>query len=148
MHQGLRGYPKWFYRVLISSFLLLTASGFLLIPNAFDLRLEWHMPWHLASSQRLAVVTLHAALAFLIVAQMGALWSVHMRLGWRHHKNIKSGFLLVSTLLVLILTGLGIYYLGETWAVTSSVSHTLAGLLLPCLLIYHIVIGRSRERLH
>jgi hypothetical protein len=72
---------------------------------------------------------------------------VHMRLGWRHHKNIKSGFPLVGTLLALVLTGLGIYYLGEAWAETSSVSHILVGLLLPCLFIYHILIGRSRERL-
>ena len=109
----MRGYPKWFYRFLVASFVLLTLSGLLLIPNALDMRLEWDMPWRLAGSQQLTIVAIHAILAFLIVSQMGALWSVHMRIGWRHHKNIKTGLSLVAILLALILTGIGIYYLGD-----------------------------------
>ncbi|HLD09322.1 MAG TPA: hypothetical protein VJB68_04690 [Methylophilaceae bacterium] len=143
----MRGYPKWFYRFLVASFVLLTLSGLLLIPNALDMRLEWDMPWRLAGSQQLTIVAIHAILAFLIVSQMGALWSVHMRIGWRHHKNIKTGLSLVAILLALILTGIGIYYLGDEWSVPASAAHILIGLILPCLFGYHIVMGRSRERL-
>ena len=68
----------------------------------------------LGGAVRLAVVTLHATLTFLIVSQLGALWSVHMRIGRRHHKNLKTDLGLVTILLRLLFTEVGIYYAVET----------------------------------
>lgn len=143
----MRGYPKWFYRFLIWTFTFLTVTGFLLIPNALDMRLDWDVAWHLNGAIRLAVVTLHASIAFLIVSQLGALWSVHMRIGWRHHKNLKTGLSLVAILLGLVITGLGIYYAGEDWSVPASASHIIIGLFIPIVLVLHIIAARTKEKL-
>ncbi len=71
-----------------------------------------------------------------------------MRIGWRHHKNIRSGLSMVFTLLALILTGIGIYYLGEDLSISASVAHILIGFSLPCFFIYHIVAGRTYHKIH
>ncbi|MBA3695665.1 MAG: hypothetical protein H0W85_02600 [Methylotenera sp.] len=143
----MRGYPKWFYRFLIFSFTLLTLTGFLLIPNALDMRLDWDVSWHLPGAMRLAVVALHATIAFLVVSQLGALWSVHMRIGWRHHKNLPTGLGLVAVLLGLVLTGLGIYYAGEDWSVPASASHIIIGIFIPFVLVWHIMAARHKQKL-
>lgn len=144
----MRGYPKWFYRFIIWSFALLTVTGFLLIPNALDMRLDWDVKWHLPGAIRLATVALHATMAFIVISQLGALWSVHMRIGWRHHKNLKTGLGLVAILAGLLITGLGIYYAGEDWSVPASTAHIIIGLFIPIILVLHIVAARSHEKLH
>lgn len=143
----MRGYPSWFYQSLIISFLILVVSGLLLIPNALVFRLEWNVAWYFPETVRLWVVALHLLIAFFVVSQLGALWSVHMRIGWRHHKNIISGLSMIAILLALILTGIGIYYLGEKLSLPASVAHILIGICLPCLFIYHIVAGRTHNKL-
>ena len=143
----MRGYPSWFYRSLIIGFLILVISGLLLIPNALVFRLEWDITWYFPEAIRFWVVALHVLIAFFVISQLGALWSVHMRIGWRHHKNIRSGLSMVGVLLALVLTGIGIYYLGEKLSVSASVAHMLIGFSLPCLFIYHIVAGRTHNKL-
>lgn len=144
----MRGYPSWFYRFLVASFSLLIISGFFLIPNALVFRLEWELAWYFPEALRLWIVALHVLVGFFVISQLGALWSVHMRIGWRHHKNIKSGLSMVFVLLALVLTGVGIYYLGEQFSVSASVLHMLIGFSLPCLFFYHIVAGKTHNKLH
>lgn len=144
----MRGYPSWFYRILIVSFTSLIISGLLLTPNALVFRLEWNIAWYFPEAIRLWVVAFHVLVGFFVASQLGALWSVHMRIGWRHHKNIRSGLSMVFTLLALVLTGIGIYYLGEDLSVSASVAHILIGFSLPCLFIYHIVAGRTYHKIH
>ncbi|MGB4812003.1 MAG: hypothetical protein WBP13_05930 [Methylophilaceae bacterium] len=144
----MRGYPKWFYQFLIMSFLLLCISGFLLIPNALMFRLEWDVTWIFPEEKRLWLVALHVLVGFISTLQLGALWSVHMRIGWRHHKNINSGIGMSLILLALILTGIGIYYLGETFSVSASVAHILIGVSLPFLFAFHIYAGRTHQKIH
>jgi hypothetical protein len=143
----MRGYPKWFYRFLIWSFTFLTVTGFLLIPNALEMRLDWDVSWHLPGAVRLTIVALHATVAFLVASQLGALWSVHMRIGWRHHKNLKTGLGLVAILLGLVFTGLGIYYAGEDWSVPASATHIIIGIFIPIVLVWHIIAARRHEKL-
>ncbi len=144
----MRGYPSWFYRTLIVGFTSLIISGLLLIPNALLFRMEWEVVWYFPEAIRLWVVALHALVGFLVVSQLGALWSVHMRIGWRHHKNIISGFSMTFILISLVVTGVGIYYLGEKFSVSASIAHILIGFSLPCLFIYHIIAGRTHHKLH
>ena len=54
------------------------------------------------------LAALHAAGGFALLLPMGALWSVHMRSGWRRRQQRASGLLLR-----LALTALGVYYAGE-----------------------------------
>lgn len=144
----MRGYPSWFYRSLLIIFSVLIFSGLFLIPNALVFRLEWSINWYFPETVRLWMAALHVLVGFLVVSQLGALWSVHMRIGWRHHKNLISGFSMVFILLALVLTGVGIYYLGEKFSVPASVAHILIGFSLPGIFIYHIVTGRTNHKLH
>jgi hypothetical protein len=144
----MRGYPKWFYHMLIVSFTVLVLSGLALIPNMLLFRLDWDVAWFLPEAKRLWLVAIHVLVAFLVISQLGALWSVHMRIGWRHHKNMGSGIIMVVVLVALTITGVGIYYLGESLTKAASLSHLLIGLCFPCLLVYHIIAGRTRYKLH
>jgi ABC-type spermidine/putrescine transport system permease subunit II len=143
----MRGYPSWFYKLLLIAFGLLVVSGILLIPDALEFRLEWDITWHLPGNQRLIDVALHAMVAFVVASIFGAIWSVHMRIGWRHRKNIKSGIFLAAILLFLIVSGIGIYYLADTVSVMASATHIIFGITLPCLMAYHIIVGRGREQI-
>ncbi len=143
----MRGYPSWFYHSLIISFFVLVISGILLIPNALVFRLEWNVAWYFPEAVRSCVVALHVLIAFFVVSQLGSLWCIHMRIGWRHHKNIISGLSMISILLALVVTGIGIYYLGEKFSLLASVVHIMIGFCLPYLFIYHIVAGRAHNKL-
>jgi heme A synthase len=138
----MRGYPGWFYSLLVMTVMILFATGCLLTPTMLDLRLEWEMSWRLGGDQRIAVVALHAALSFLMFALLGALWSVHMRAGWRHRKHWRSGLGMVALMIFLLASAIGIYYFGDEQAATASaVSHLAAGSLAFLLFGYHAVIG-------
>lgn len=141
----MRGYPAWFYPLLLLTVAILFATGCLLAPTMLDLRLEWDMPWRLGGDQRIAVAALHAVLSFLMFALLGSLWSVHMRAGWRHRKHWRSGLGMVALMLFLLASAIGIYYLGdEQAAMASAVSHLAAGALAFLLFGYHAVIGYRR----
>jgi hypothetical protein len=137
-----KGYPRWFERVLVVSSVLVYASGCLLVPNTLEVRTAWGSGWHLLSGSRVPLAALHTALAFLMMMIIGALWSVHMRAGWRRHRQRWSGLLLASTYLLLMATAVGIYYLSnETWANLAGLSHMLLGVALLAPFAWHAVVG-------
>lgn len=145
----LRGYPTWFYQLLLAIILAMLGTGLLLIPAALEMRLEWEVPWRLQGDAQIGTAALHALMSFLMMVVVGALWSVHMRAGWRHRKNHRSGLFMAALMLFLLLSALGIYYFADdAWSLDASVIHMVAGLLLPTLLLYHIVRGRKMHRLH
>lgn len=82
-----------------------------------------------------------AAYAFLIVG--GAMIPVHITLGWNTRRNLKSGLTLAGTCLVLAVTALGLYYLGDeisrNWV---SIVHWVVGLIVIPALLVHALIGR------
>ena len=139
----MRGYPRWFYTALMVTIAILVVTGGLLAPTAFELRLEWEVPWRLAADHHIIVAALHAAISFLMLAMVGALWSVHMRAGWKRKRSLYTGIGLLFFLGALGFTAIGIYYLGDDKAsVISSVAHMCLGAALPLLLAIHDVIGR------
>ncbi|HEX5055095.1 MAG TPA: hypothetical protein VFX02_01215 [Gammaproteobacteria bacterium] len=143
----MKGYPKWFFSLINGAVIALFLSGCLLAPATLDLRLEWDMPWRLEGAQRVLTVSLHALLAFIVLMLVGALWSVHMRFNWRHRKQRCSGLGLAILWLFLMLTGLGIYYLGDAQAsVVAAVSHMAAGVLVIFWFAWHVVRGRRDAR--
>ena len=127
----MKGYPKWFSAGMITvlmSFLILT--GYLLAPTTLELRLQWSMPWRLTADDRIWMAALHALGAMIIFSLMGALWSLHMRQEWRRKKSRWSGTGMVVCLILLGLTGLGIYYFGnEKLSNFSSLSHLVLGIV-------------------
>jgi len=136
-------HERWVY--VIGSLLLLTGLGWLVchfllaVPNAFG---ETQHPleplW----------LKLHggAAMAFLIV--IGSLLPIHITRAWRLGKNRTSGAVMLFLLALIILTGYGLYYLGDEqtrpWI---SLVHWLVGLVVAALLPLHVWLGqRGRGR--
>ncbi|MCJ9428657.1 hypothetical protein [Kordiimonas marina] len=138
----MKGYPKLFGWTLILTAFGLLLSGLLLIPSMLDFRLEMDVPWRLGASARLMTAALHAGVAFLMLMFLGALWSVHMRGHWRKGKHRVSGSLLVSSFVLMALTGLGIYYFGgEGLSLGASIAHVGAGLFGTGLFLWHGIRG-------
>lgn len=78
-----------------------------------------------------------AAMAFLIV--FGTLLGHHVPLGWRQKSQRPSGGILIGLCGVLILTGWGLYYLGnERLRHWTSLTHCILGIASPLVLIVHI----------
>lgn len=144
----IKGYPTWFYSVVMWVVAILFLSGCLLAPTTINLKLEWNVPWRLSSEQHIGIAAAHAALSFLMMGILGALWGIHMRAGWKRRKNHHSGIGLLISMLLLGITAIGIYYLGdEQVSVYSSVTHMIIGIIVPVFLLAHIVIGR-RYQIH
>ena len=80
--------------------------------------------------------------AFLIIA--GAMIPVHIRLGWHLDRHRWTGSTLASTCVLLTLTALGLYYLGDElmrhWV---SLVHWSVGLLAIPALLVHALRGRQ-----
>jgi uncharacterized protein YybS (DUF2232 family) len=143
----MNGYPNAFNHLLRLVLGMVFASGVLLIPNALDMRLGWHVPWALGGDLRAWMVSSHAASVYLTLLLAGALWTVHMRAGWLRQENVASGISLVLALSLLALTGLLLYYAGDEDLINSAVvMHIILGLMLPALLVGHIL-GARRARL-
>jgi hypothetical protein len=145
----MKGYPSWFYWMLMLIVALLFVSGCLLLPTTLELKLEWGVPWRLTADQHIGVAALHTAFSFLVLAVIGALWSIHMRAGWKRRRNHQTGLSLLILMLLLGITAIGIYYLGDDRAsMFSSVLHMAIGLVIPLLLAIHVVIGRRYHSHH
>lgn len=94
----MKGYPKWFSRRFITLLMsILFLSGLFLIPTTLENQLEIQVPWRLEPSSRILVAGTHALFAFIAIALLGALWSIHMRTEWKRGTNRVSGLSLVLT---------------------------------------------------
>lgn len=142
----MKGYPRWFLRALIAAVLLIFISGGLLAPTTLVLRADIDMA-RLPGGARIALAALHAASGFAMAMLVGALWAVHMRSGWRRHRQRGSGLLLVAVLVLLALSAVGIYYLGDdTLGALAAFLHLGLGLALAGPLGWHWVRGRRARR--
>ncbi|MED5621163.1 hypothetical protein [Ideonella sp. BN130291] len=145
----MKGYPRWFQPALLAGSLGLYASGCLLAPTTLQLRADWDLAWRLAANARIGMAALHATLAFVVLMFVGALWSVHMRSGWRRHRQKSSGLLVALPALLLALTGVAVYYLAdEAWANVAALVHLGVGVLLLLPFLWHLVAGRRLRRRH
>ena len=148
----MKGYPRWFRPTLLGSSLGLYLSGCLLAPTTLQLRAAWELGWRLGAGARIGMAALHAAFAFMAMLLVGALWSVHMRSGWRRHKQKASGLLIALPSLALTLTAVAIYYLAdEDIANVAALVHLALGLAVLLPFVWHLVAGRRlllRRRHH
>ncbi|MDI1259659.1 hypothetical protein [Aquabacterium sp.] len=142
----MKGYPKWFLRALAGVMLLAFVTGGLLAPTTLVLRANAEIA-RLPGSARVLMAALHAVGGFALALLMGALWSVHMRAGWRRRRQRASGLLLSMMILLLMITAVAIYYLGdEAWAATAAFVHLATGLALAGPFGWHWVKGRRARR--
>ncbi len=134
----MKAYPKWFYVCLISSLLIIVVTGCLLIPTALEMRFEQDVMWRLAYSQRLVAVASHTTFSYLMLTMVGALSTIHMRAGVKTKTNYRTGFSLVTLFVVLLVTGIGLLYLGdEDWILSASALHSAVGLSLVVIFCLH-----------
>lgn len=127
----MKGYPRWFVPALVGTLLLVFASGVLLAPTTLVLRAELSLPWRLPGPARVGCAALHALGGSAVLALMGALWSVHMRSGWRRRQQRASGLVVGTLLLVLALSALFVYYAGDDFAgFAAAMLHLVVGVSL------------------
>ncbi|HAT32605.1 MAG TPA: DUF4405 domain-containing protein [Janthinobacterium sp.] len=90
---------------------------------------------------------LHGASAMVVLFFLGSLMNAHIRRALKAGRNLVSGWAMIVTLLLLIVTGYGLYYVaGDSDRPLWSGAHWIIGLALGALTVLHIVLGR-RARL-
>jgi len=96
--------------------------------------------WQRVSASMLMV---HGGVAMVTLIFLGALFPVHMRMGWRAGRNRLTGPAMVALNAALIVTAFGLYYLGsDTLRPWVSAVHTDLGFALPALILAHVLVGR------
>ena len=101
-----------------------------------------HSPWEQLLLQ------LHGASAFLMMITFGWALGRHVPVGWRTQRSRKSGTLPVATLCLMVISGYGLYYIGdEQWHEITVWIHLVCGFSLPMILGVHIWIAIQRRRL-
>ena len=88
-------------------------------------------------------LVLHGTAGYAVIWGLGLIWSLHVRRGWLHERNRVNGQTMTIALVVLALTGLGLYYMGdEVWRDRAAVAHWVLGLFAGVWLPFHIWSGR------
>jgi hypothetical protein len=88
-------------------------------------------------------LSLHGVTATLAVFAFGSLLTIHMVRAWALRRSRGGGALLTGALLLLTLSGLGLYYVGdEAWREALGLGHWLLGIALPAILVLHVWLGR------
>lgn len=145
----MKGYPRWFLLALVATLLAILASGLLLAPTTLTMRAEIDVAWRLPAAARLLVVALHTAAGFATLLLVGAIWSVHMRSGWRRRKHRASGLALALALVLLGASAVGIFYFAdETLAAVAAFLHLALGIALVGQFGWHWARGRRSHRHH
>lgn len=125
---------------------ILFLTGLLLTPTTLDMRLEVDMPWRLTSDQRLYTVATHVFFSYVMLCLFGAIWRIHILIGIKKKENLFSGLILIGILIILTITGVGIFYFGnDTASIISSVTHLLLGTTIVFFFLYHILIGGKKS---
>jgi hypothetical protein len=96
--------------------------------------------WQRVSASMLMV---HGGVAMVTLLLLGALFPLHIRLGWRSGRNRLTGPAMMAFNAVLIVTAFGLYYSGSD-AVRPWMSdiHIVLGFAVPALFVLHVLLGR------
>lgn len=89
---------------------------------------------------------LHGVLAQVFLLVLGSMSTVHIVLGWRLKRSRGTGSGLLLASLMLLATGLALYYAPEHWHAGTSLLHWGVGLALLPLVWLHVVRARRARR--
>jgi hypothetical protein len=137
--------PHWHARGIYAGFAFLLASGlgWLWLHNFVSVAGPFGPTPHPAEP---LVVKLHGVIAYAFLLLLGALIPVHLRLGWAGKRSLVTGLLTAGAMVLLALTGLGLYYAGgEELRDLASLSHWVIGLAAALALVSHALRGRQRH---
>lgn len=88
-------------------------------------------------------LTVHGGVAFLMSWVFGLIWLVHVRRGWQRGRNRGSGTMMGLIIVMLVLSGWGLYYLSdEQWRNVISLLHWVIGVASGLWLPFHVWRGR------
>jgi hypothetical protein len=89
------------------------------------------------------MLMIHGGVAMVTLLLLGALFPLHVRLGWRSRRNRLTGPAMLTFNAALIVTAFGLYYSGSD-AVRPWMSnlHIIVGFALPALFVVHVLLGR------
>jgi hypothetical protein len=95
------------------------------------------------------VITTHGLSAYLAVFVFGTISVGHIRLGWILRKNKATGIGNIVTLILMTLTGLGLYYGSEEIRDLAVLLHWISGLGFLAVLTLHLVPfhGEGKQKL-
>jgi hypothetical protein len=139
---------RWHRRCVYASWALLILSGaawllarYLLRPvGQFGEAVHPLEPW---------AMKVHGAGAMAMLFFLGAMLNSHIRRALKSGRNLVSGWSMIITVAVLIVTGFGLYYLaGEGDRPAWSAVHWIVGLGWVALGIVHVLLGRSTRLIH
>jgi hypothetical protein len=86
---------------------------------------------------------IHGGAAMLSLFGFGLLWDAHVRRGWAMKKSRWSGSTVGAAMLLLALSGFGLYYFdGEALRRATEWLHWIVGGLAVLLLIWHLVLAK------
>lgn len=109
--------------------------------SAFGLLWITGLPWLWMSPSvwRTMLMEIHGAAAMGFLLCFGAVLLQHVPAGLKQPRQRPSGFWLLSGCWILVVTGWGLYYLGnEPWRQAASWIHRVVGALIPLLILTHI----------
>lgn len=93
------------------------------------------------------ILTIHGLFAAMSLLVIGSLLPLHVKYAWRAHRNRSNGVFFIAIVVVLIVSGYGLYYIGnERLRSWTSWTHLGVGLGFPALLVFHIWRGRVSRK--
>jgi hypothetical protein len=129
-------------RILYGAFSLQWLTGALYLGDKY-LR-GWSLPT--ASSTQSLLMKVHGAAAMVVAMVFGSLWLDHVPAGWAQNTKRPSGVILIGVIGFLMLTGWGLYYVGNealrNWV---GLLHWVVGLSIPLIIILHVRAARQKE---
>lgn len=134
---------RWHEWSIYSSFGLLVVTGvaWLILDRWVRTEGEFGPEHHPAEH---VMLILHGAAAYGLLILAGALIPVHIKVGWSIRRNLKSGIAVGTSLAVLSLTALFLYYFSsEGLRSLVSLVHWLVGIVAVPLLAIHVICGRA-----
>ena len=99
--------------------------------------------WKMQDPSELTVNILksHGISAAIFLIIFGSLLSVHIKLALQFNRNLVTGLGMLSLMIVLIITGTGLYYSPEQWHENVKWAHIWIGFISVLWLPLHIMIG-------
>lgn len=88
----------------------------------------------------------HGICSAVALMVFGSLLPTHMRLAWRHRRNVSTGLLITLSMAVVSVTATALYYGSEEWRDLTRWTHILVGAGMVLVLPLHVLVGRWRSQ--
>lgn len=142
-HEGLT-LPPWIRLWVVAAGLVCLASGVLWLLFHEFLQVEGEFGPAAHPLERWWLV-LHGGTALVVAWVLGLIWLGHVRRGLQYGRYAVSGVGILLLILFLMLSGWGLYYLGDDdWREWTATAHWVVGLGVAVWLPYHAGFGRRR----